>query len=263
MYIPETAEPREADHAGKELPNMRRKDKLSMKRRILCVFLALFLVIPLVAAAEEEYWICPECLHGGNRQNFCTNCGAARPISEGNDNITKIPGETDRVSVDVQRIDGSGFVAGKKDKYLYEPAKVLDLDPATCWMFSTKNADKDKVWLGMIIEEATIDEIWIRNGFQADNGKGKDQYPLYARAKDIVVVFSYNEKESDSMTFTLTDDSSRDWQKLDTGRLEGVGDVLIYFQSFYKGKSKPNIACLSEVLLVQKAPAESAKEGYR
>ena len=160
-------------------------------------------------------------------------------------------------------IDGSDFVAGKKDKYLYEPAKVLDLDASTCWMFSTKNADRDKVWLGMIIEESTIDEIWIRNGFQADNSKGKDQYPLYARVKDIVVVFSYDEKESDQVKFTLSDDSSRDWQKLDTGRLEGVGDVLIYFQSFYKGKSKPNTACLSEVLLVQKAPAESAKEGYR
>ncbi len=54
--------------------------------------------------------------------------------------------------------------------------------------------------------------------------------------KDIVVVFSYDEKESDQVKFTLSDDSSRDWQKLDTGR---------------------------EVLLVQKAPAESAKEGYR
>ena len=227
---------------------MKRKDRLTMKRRILGVFLTLLLLFPLAAAAEEEYWICPVCLRGGNRQNFCTNCGAA---------------ETDRVSVDVQRIDGSDFVAGKKDKYLYEPAKVLDLDASTCWMFSTKNADRDKVWLGMIIEESTIDEIWIRNGFQADNSKGKDQYPLYARVKDIVVVFSYDEKESDQVKFTLSDDSGRDWQKLDTGRLEGVGDVLIYFQSFYKGKSKPNTACLSEVLLVQKAPAESAKEGYR
>ena len=242
---------------------MKRKDRLTMKRRILGVFLTLLLLFPLAAAAEEEYWICPVCLRGGNRQNFCTNCGAARPVSDGNDNLTRIPGETDRVSVDVQRIDGSDFVAGKKDKYLYEPAKVLDLDASTCWMFSTKNADRDKVWLGMIIEEATIDEIWIRNGFQADNSKGRDQYPLYARVKDIVVVFSYDEKESDQVKFTLSDDSSRDWQKLDTGRLEGVGDVLIYFQSFYKGKSKPNTACLSEVLLVQKAPAESAKEGYR
>ena len=242
---------------------MKRKDRLTMKRRILGVFLTLLLLLPLAAAAEEEYWICPVCLRGGNRQNFCTNCCAARPVSDGNDTRTRMPGETDRVSVDVQRIDGSDFVAGKKDKYLYEPAKVLDLDASTCWMFSTKNADRDKVWLGMIIEESTIDEIWIRNGFQADNSKGKDQYPLYARVKDIVVVFSYDEKESDQVKFTLSDDSSRDWQKLDTGRLEGVGDVLIYFQSFYKGKSKPNTACLSEVLLVQKAPAESAKEGYR
>ena len=242
---------------------MKRKDRLTMKRGILGVFLTLLLLLPLAAAAEEEYWICPVCLRGGNRQNFCTNCGAARPVSDGNDNLTRIPGETDRVSVDVQRIDGSDFVAGKKDKYLYEPAKVLDLDASTCWMFSTKNADRDKVRLGMIIEESTIDEIWIRNGFQTENSKGKDQYPLYARAKDIVVVFSYDEKESDQVKFTLSDDSSRDWQKLDTGRLEGVGDVLIYFQSFYKGKSKPNTACLSEVLLVQKAPAESAKEGYR
>ena len=77
--------------------------------------------------------------------------------------------------------------------------------------------------------------------------------PSFVRSSNSILYWS----------FTLTDDSSRDWQKLDTGRLEGVGDVLIYFQSFYKGKSKPNIACLSEVLLVQKAPAESAKEGYR
>ena len=182
---------------------MKRKDRLTMKRRILGVFLTLLLLLPLAAAAEEEYWICPVCLRGGNRQNFCTNCGAARPVSDGNDNLTRIPGETDRVSVDVQRIDGSDFVAGKKDKYLYEPAKVLDLDASTCWMFSTKNADRDKVWLGMIIEESTIDEIWIRNGFQADNSKGKDQYPLYARVKDIVVVFSYDEKESSQASFRV------------------------------------------------------------
>ncbi len=81
-----------------------------MKRRILGLFLTLLLLFPLTAAAEEEYWICPVCLRGGNRQNFCTNCGAARPVSDGNDNLTRIPGETDRVSVDVQRIDGSDFV---------------------------------------------------------------------------------------------------------------------------------------------------------
>ena len=242
---------------------MTTRDRPKIKNGILCVFLTLFLLLPLCAGAEEEYWICTNCGKGANTGNYCTNCAAPRPVPEGNDNVTQIPGETDRVSVDVMRIDGSGWVRAKKDKYLYEPAKVLDLDETTCWMFSTKNASKDKVWLGMIIDGGTIDEIWIRNGYQADNSKGKDQYPLYARAKDIVVVFSYDEKESDQMQFTLSDDNSRDWEKLDTGRLEGVGDVLIYFQSFYKGKSKPNTACLSEVLLVQKAPAETAKEGYR
>ena len=62
---------------------MRRKERRSMKRRILGVFLTLLLLIPLAAAAEEEYWICPECLRGGNRQNFCTNCGTAKPAPAG------------------------------------------------------------------------------------------------------------------------------------------------------------------------------------
>ena len=77
------------------------------------------------------------------------------------------------------------------------------------------------------------------------------------------VKFSYtNEegKEADMLEFTLTDDNPDGWEKLDTGRREGVYAVDLEIVSAYRGKTKPNNACMSEILLVQNTPAEQAKE---
>ena len=238
----------------------------------LCAFLlALALVFPLCTGAEPVIWVCPACGQTGNDGNFCPECGAARPAEdtgdteiEINDNLTQIPGETDRVMVGILRIDGSGWVKDRKDKYLYAPDKAIDEKSETCWQFSVKKGSGDKAWLAIIVDEETVDEIWIRNGFRAKDKKGRDQYPLYARPKEIrVELYSSDEgSEPAVLQLTLPDENSDDWVKLETGRQKNVYDVWIYVESVYQGTSKPNTACLSEVMLVQQAPAESAREPW-
>ena len=238
--------------------------QLRKQARRCALILALMLLFSVCAVAEsDDYWICPECTRGGNTGNFCTNCGAARPVSEENDQLTQIPGETDRVMVDILRIDGSGFVRDSKKKSLYEPARAIDEDETTCWQVAVKKGQKNKPWLAMIIDEQTVDEIWIKNGFRKLSSKGKDQYPLYARMKEIRVEIYYDENKSDELTFTLADENNGEWEKLDVGRHEKVYDVWVYIQSVYNGRSKKNNVCLSEIMLVQKAPAETAKPGWR
>ena len=235
-----------------------------MKRLLSVLILAALLALPLCAFMEsDEYWICSECGQGGNTKNFCPNCGAPRPVSdpEINTNLTQIPGETDVASVDILRIDGSSYVPGKKDKYQYASWDATDGKADTCWQVSVKNAKKKAPWLSMVIEGETVDGVWILNGNQAKDSKGKDQYPLYARARDVRVTFVYNEdgKEADSVDFTVPDDGPGGWVKLDTGRHEDVYAVDFEILTVYKGKSKPSNACLSEILLVQNTPAERAK----
>jgi len=227
-------------------------------KRCLAV-MALLLLFCMSAGSEPAEWICPSCGQEGNTGNFCPNCAAARPVPVVNDGTTQIPGETERVSVDILRIDGSGFVRSGKNKYLYAPEKSIDGNEATCWMFSVKQNRKDQPWLAMIVEGQAIDEIWIRNGMQASDKKGKSQYLLYARLKEIRVVFYTDGSEPDEMFFTLSDENSGTWEKLDTGRHDGVGHVVVYIQSVYKGRSRPSTACLSEIMLVQAAPSETAK----
>ena len=204
-------------------------------------------------------WTCPMCGQTGNTGNFCPTCGTARPGSGANEHLKQIPGETDRVEVSVLRIDGSSCIRDKKDPYLYESWNAIDRDDATCWQFSAKNLKKNPPWLAMIVEGQTIDEIWIKNGFRAANKKGKPQYPLYARLKEIRVVFSNTENgDMEEMTFTLSDENDGGWEKLDTGRHENVYDVMVYVLSVYKGSSKKNNACLDEIMLVQKgSPADA------
>ena len=233
-----------------------------MRKIAECIRLALILALLLCCAragAESDYWICSECGRGGNNGNFCTNCGAARPVSDVNENLTQIPGETDRVMVDILRIDGSGFIRGKKDQWLYAPEKAIDEKEDTCWQVSAKQGGKKAPWLAMIVDSQTVDEIWIKNGFRAVNSKGKDQYPLYARLKQIRVEIYYGETGCDVKTFILSDENGDGWEKLDTGRHEGVYDVWVYIESVYPGKSQKARACLSEIMLVQKASPDDAK----
>lgn len=237
-----------------------RRPARALRNAGICLALVLMLaLLPLCAGAEDSWWICPECGQGGNNGNYCTNCGAARPETEVNDGLTQIPGETDRVMVNILRIDGSSYIKGKKDQYQYASWNATDEDDTTCWQFSAKNIKKKNPWLAMVVEDQTVDEIWIKNGNRSTDSKGKDQYPLYARLKEIRVEFVYEEGDPTEMTFVLSDENNGEWEKLDTGRHEHVYDVTISVLSVYKGKSKPTNACLAELMLVQKAPASSAR----
>ena len=236
-----------------------------LNKRLCTLILAVLLVFPLCAPAESDYWICPECGKGGNNGNYCTNCAAPSPApSNVNDNLTQIPGETDHVMVDVLRIDGSAYIKAKKNKYLYAPEKACDEDEGTCWQFTAKKNAEDKAWLSMIIEGETVDEIWIRNGNRIPGSKGKDQYLLYARPKDIQLVFDYPDSERlDTIDFTLSEEKTDGWEKLDVGRHENVYSVWLVVKSVYKGSKKASTACLSDVMLVQRAPAELANPPWR
>ena len=245
---------------------MKDKSILTAGRRVFLILLSLFLVLPAFAVSESEPWTCPSCGQTGNTGTFCPNCAAGRPISdtEVNLNLTQIRGETNRVRVDILRIDGSSYIKGKTNKYQYEPAKAIDEDPSTCWEFSAKKGLKGKAWLAMIIEGETVDEVWIINGNQTTDKKGNAQYPLYSRLQDIQLQINYNDdRESKILDFTLPDENTGEWIKLDIGRHENVYDVWLYVQSIYKGKSKADTVCLSEVMLVQNAPADFAMPNWR
>ena len=245
---------------------MKDRSILKVGRRILLLLLSLLLILPIFAFSESEPWTCPSCGQTGNTGNFCPNCAAGRPISdtEVNLNLTQIRGETNRVMVNILRIDGSSYITAKKNKYQYAPEKAIDEDPSTCWEFSAKKDLKGKAWLAMIIEGETVDEVWIRNGIQTTDTKGNAQYPLYSRLQDIQLQINYNDdRESKILDFTLPDENTGDWIKLDIGRQENVYDVWLYIQSIYKGKSKADTVCLSEFMLVQYAPAEFAMPSWR
>lgn len=237
------------------------KGRPPVRPRVLLrrALLMILLLLCVRAGAESAAWTCPACGQDGNTGNYCPECGAARPVSEVNDGLTQIPGETDRVMVDILRIDGSGFVRDRKDKFLYAPEKAIDEDETTCWQVAVKKGRKDTPWLAMVTDGQTVDEIWIKNGFRKVSGKGKDQYPLYARLKEIRVVFCCGDNETREMTFTLADGNRDGWEKFDTGRLENVCDVTVDILSVYPGSSGKTNACLSEFMLVQKAPSASAK----
>ena len=216
-------------------------------------------------AAAPAAWTCPSCGKTGNDDLFCSHCGMAKPTPvsdeeiEVNPNLYQIPGETDRVEVSILRIDGSSYIRGsKKNPYLFEPAKAVDGKETTCWQVSAKKGGKKAPWLAMIIEGETVDELWICNGNRSTNAKGKSQFPLYARLKEIRVEIHRDDGGgSDTLSFTL-DDQSEGWQKLELGRHENVYDVWIYVESIYRGSSKKYNACLADLMLVQRAPAESA-----
>lgn len=222
---------------------------------ILCLTVQAF---PPRVRAEAVSWSCPDCGQTGNTGKFCPDCGVPKPSApDVNEDLRQIPGETDRVAVSVHRIDGSSFIVGKKNKFLYAPENALRDDPASCWRFSAKKGLKDKAWLSLIIEGGTVDGIRIRNGFQYTDSKGKDQYPLYARLKDIRVMFEYCNDENSILSFTLPD-GNYGWDELDTGRQEDVYSVILFIDSVYKGKPNANTVCLSEVMLIRNAPADSA-----
>lgn len=162
-----------------------------------------------------------------------------------------------REAVEINRIDASSWITVKGDKYRYEASKAIDSDVETCWRFSAKKGLKNKAWISMIIEGQDVNELWLKNGFQTFIKK-KYQYLPNARLKDIRVVFVYADRDSETVSFTLPDDKGAEWIVLDTGMHQNVDTVIIYVDSIYKGESRANEVCLTEVMLVRKTAVEQA-----
>ena len=218
-------------------------------------------------AEPANDWDCPSCGQAGNTGNFCTNCGAARPAAGGaggavNEALEQIPGETDRVKVCLQGVDASSFITNRSNPVLWVPGNAADGNESTCWQFSAKKGLKGKSWLDLLIGDGQdVSEIWFKNGFWAYNDKGGDQYGINARLKDVRVSFLYSGESGyrDEVALTLRDEARNGWQRFDLGQHRQVIAVRVAVWSTYKGSHYQNDVCLSEVMLVQNAPAATAR----
>lgn len=223
-------------------------------------------------ARPSADWTCPSCGQEGNTGNFCSNCGTAKPDGSAaaepaaaaaatvNPALEQIPGETDRVMVITDQTAASSFIANKQNPSRWIPENATDGDESTCWQFSAKKGLKGKSWIQIGFSGGrTVDELWFKNGFWAVNDKGKDQYWINARLKDIRIEFCYagSNEFVDPFSYTLQDDRNS-WQVVPIGRHENVSQIKVFVISVYKGSAFPNDVCLSEVMAVQNAPAASA-----
>ena len=219
-----------------------------------------------------DEWICPNCGQEGNAGNFCSNCATPRTSIDAatvpmtvqpavNDHLEQLPGETDKVKVCHTGVEASSYIVNKKNPNLWIPGNAADGDESTCWQFSAKKGLKGKSWIILNLPGETVDEIWFKNGFWAVNDKGKDQYPINARLKTVKVEFCYTGETAfrDLVELTLKDESRNGWQRFSVGHREKVTRVRIAVVSVYKGSAFPNDVCLSEVMIVQTASADTAK----
>ena len=216
-------------------------------------------------------WTCPNCGQKENTGNFCSECGTAKPEAgtqppqQVNEWLEQIPGETNRVKVCLTGVEASEYIKPKDNPTKWQPDNAVDGNETTCWQVSSKRGfKKGRIWFrlntGM---EQTVDSIWFKNGFWAYNTGGDSQYTLNARPSEITVSFLYNGEDEfrDEVRLTLKDEAFTDWQRWDEiGHHEQVAAVKITVNSSYPGTDFENDVCLSEVMLVQNAPAATAKE---
>lgn len=221
------------------------------------------------AARPSSEWTCPKCGNAGNTGSFCIECGSARPdatvetavSSTVSDDLEQIPGETNRVKVIVNGVNASSFIVNKQDPNRWKPENAIDGNETTCWQFSSKKGLKGKAWIELIFNTPqSVDEVWFKNGFWAVNDKGKDQYVINARLKQVrVSLFHDGNQNADTQDITLKDESRNGWQRFPVGHHENVSHIRISVYTVYKGSAFPKDVCLSEVMAVLDAPAESAR----
>ena len=218
------------------------------------------------AARPAEEWTCAVCGQTGNTGRFCPGCGTARDADNGtpeapqaavNPNLEQIPGESERVKIRLQGVDASVYIEAGENPNKWAPGNAADGNETTCWQYNGSGG----AWLELNTGTGeTVDEIWFKNGFWAYNDKGKDQYSINARPKDVRVEFCYAGENlfCDGRKIKLKDEWGNDWQKFTLERHEGVTAVRITVESIYKGSYFKNDVCLSEVMLVQHASAATA-----
>ena len=204
-----------------------------------------------------------------NTGRFCPSCGTPRstdgtsgaeqqtPQAAVNQNLEQIPGETERVKIRLSGVEASVYIKNADNPTRWLPGNAADGNETTCWQY---NGGKG-AWLSLNTRGAeAVDEIWFKNGFWGYNDKGKDQYSINARPKEIKVQFCYEGENNfrDDQKITLKDEWGSDWQRFTLGHHEGVASVRITVNSIYKGSYYKNDVCLSEVMLVQYASAANA-----
>ena len=215
-------------------------------------------------ADTSAVWTCPVCGQEGCTGNFCNICGAARPAGSSapqvNLNLEQIPGQTDRVKVRLGEVTAFDYIKNSKDPLRWVPSNAADGNETTCWQYNPPKKGKE-AWLELsTLAPEAVDEIWFKNGFWAYNDKGNDQYGINARLKKVRVSLLYAGETSyrDAKEFTLKDESRNGWQAFSLDHHEGVAAVRVTVLSHYAGSHYKNDICLSEVMLVQHAPATLA-----
>ena len=242
-------------------------------RKRLTQLTGLILALVLAAAAcpalsEEEgtFWDCPNCEQTRNMGNYCSYCGEPRPTEETadtNEDLEQIPGETDRVKIAAVQVAAASYIVNKQEPDRWLPENAADGNETTCWQFSTKQCKLGKAWLDLYYSRPqTADEVWIKPGFWAVNEDGDDENLMNSRPKQIKLEFLYDEENSyrDAQKYTLQDDKARSgWQKLDIGHRENITALRMTVLSKYDGYRFKNDVCVSEIMLVRRAPAAAAK----
>lgn len=235
-------------------------------RKILFTVLALGLVMSCTAAMAEN-WTCPYCGFSENIGVFCSMCGKQRTevsvtaVPEtyyyADPTLEQIPGQTDCVKIRLTSVDATSSISSK-----WLPEYAIDNDESTCWQFSAKKGGLNgKTRLTLYTGYAqTVDQIWFKNGFWGWTDAGTDEYYINARLQRIRIEFLYSGQNqyTDALEYILRDEVFTDWQKITLGRHDNVVAVQISAISAYKGSKYANDVCLSEVMLVKNAPAQSA-----
>ncbi|MBR3494047.1 MAG: hypothetical protein IKH38_01340 [Clostridia bacterium] len=219
--------------------------------------------------APEEGWTCYNCGQTGNKGNFCSNCAAPKPGSVTpapqtpvNEHLEQIPGEAELVKVCLDRVQASSYIVNQQNPIKWVPENAVDNNETTCWQFSARRGLNGQSWLVLYLTAPeAVDMIWFKNGFWGYTEKGDDQYVINARPKMVRVEFLYAGESAfrDSEQVALRDESRNGWQRASLRHRENVTAVRLVFTSIYKGSHFANDVCLSEVMMVQKAPASIAK----
>lgn len=211
-------------------------------------------------APAEESWTCAVCGLTGNTGYFCTYCGAGKPQetepSLVNPYLEQIPGQTDRVKVSVDTVDASSYIKNGQEPTRWLPVNAADGDESTCWQYSWK---KNQYLILYLAQPMRVDEVWFKNGFWAVNDKGADQFGINARLKKVRLEYLYSGESvwRDPAEWTL-ESQRTSWQSIPTRRTENIAAIRMTVLSIYNGSYYKNDVCLSEIMPVQYAPADTA-----
>lgn len=167
--------------------------------------------------------------------------------------LLPIAGKPGYRQVPVSRADATGWIEGQ-DPSAYIPFRMIDGDETTSYQFSAKKVKPGQAYVYFDFDSpATLDEMWIKNGFWKYTD-GKDQYTRNARVKKMTVSVRYAGSSAyrELKTVSLKDDKTRrDWKVIRLDGQRNVTGVRLRIDAIYAGSKYKNDVCISEVMFVR------------